>query len=112
MKIIEKNAGPKIPYEVDGTRIIFDDDLTVNCAKRQQDDDVHEDICYDNRGQLVIGAAAGRRYVAEIDIPAKQYIYHDAEATNGEDGMMRDVEPPTPIPLNMDDVTLILWAIE
>ncbi len=105
MIIVEKNAGPKIPYEVNGTKITFDDDLTINLAKRQKDDPEHIDVCYDADQELVIGAAAGRAYVAELDIPAKEYEYH--EAGEGE-----DPEPPTPLPIDMDKVTLSLWSIE
>ena len=106
MIIIEKNVGPKIEYEVTGTKICFDDDLTINLAKRQRDDPEHIDVCFDSDGELVIGAAAGRAYVAEIDIPAKEYEYHEPE-NEGD-----DPEPPTPLPLDMDKVTLTLWAIE
>lgn len=115
MKVIEKNSGKKIDYAVVGTTIVFDDDLSINCAKRQSDSPVHEDICYDERGMLVVGAAAGRRYVAEIDIPKREYIYPEPVDTHSDDeenGGMMEMDPPTPIPLNMDDVTLTLWAIE
>ena len=105
MIIVEKNQGPKIPYEVNGTKICFDDDLTINLSKRQQDWCVHIDVCSDQDGELVIGTAAGRAYVAEIDIPAREYEYH--EAGEGE-----EPEPPTPLPLDMDKVTLSLWSIE
>ena len=102
MIIIEKNAGEKIPYEVTGKKICFDDDLTINLAKRQGDEPEHIDVCYDRFGNLVLGAAAGRAYVAEIDIPAREY-----ETTGeGEDAVT------TPLPLDMDTVTLTLWAIE
>ena len=73
MTVIEKNTGTKIPYEVVKNKICFDDDLTINLAKREDDRDVHIDVCYDADGELVIGAAAGRSYVAEIDIPARRY---------------------------------------
>ena len=106
MIVINKNEGPKIPYEVMGKKICFDDDLTINLAKRQKDDPEHIDVCFDRDGELVIGAAAGRAYVAEIDIPAKEYEYHEPEGEG--DG----AEPPTPIPLDMDKVTLTLWAVE
>lgn len=106
MIIIEKNVGPKIDYEVAGKKICFDDDLTINLAKRQRDDPEHIDVCYDSDGELVIGAAAGRAYVAEIDIPAKEYEYHEPENEGDEP------DPPTPLPLDMDKVTLTLWAIE
>ena len=121
MIIVEKDAGAKIDYSVRTTKITFDDDLTINLAKREQDWPVHIDICSDADGELVIGAAAGRRYVAEIDIPARQYEIIPAEvesdpevATPVEDGDLPDEpsEQRVPIPLNMANVTLSLWAIE
>lgn len=105
MIIINKNEGPKIPFEVSGTTITFDDELSLKLAKLQKDEPVHKDICYDEDGDLCVGAAAGRAYVAEIDIPAKEYIYHDIG--EGEEPIQ-----PTPVPLNMDEVTLTLWAIK
>ena len=105
MIIHYKNQGEYIPYEEIGKKVCFDDDLTINLAKRQEDQDVHIDICFDKYGEMVIGAAAGRRYVAEIDIPKKEYIYPEPE--EGE-----EPEPPTPVPLDMDTVTLTLWAID
>lgn len=121
MIIVEKDAGAKIDYSVRTTKITFDDDLTINLAKREQDWSVHIDICSDADGELVIGAAAGRRYVAEIDIPARQYEIIPAEvesdpevATPVEDGDLPDEpsEQRVPIPLNMANVTLSLWSIE
>lgn len=102
MIIVEKNVGQKIPYTVKTRKITFDDDLTINLEKRQEDWPVHIDICYDEDNALVIGAAVGRRYVAELDIPKKEYI---------ETGEGEDIEV-TPVPLDMDTVTLSLWSIE
>lgn len=102
MIIIEKNEGAKIPYSVNGAKVTFNDDLTINLASREQDWPVHIDICYDEDRALVIGAAAGRAYVAEIDIPARQYTEEEV-----------DGEPQrVPVPLDMDTVTLTLWSIE
>lgn len=98
MIIVEKNTGVKIPYEVAGAKITFDDDLTINLKKRESDSDEHIDVCFDHDGNLAIGAAAGRAYVAEIDIPARKYI-------ETEEGV-------EPVPLDMDTVTLALWAVE
>lgn len=105
MIVVEKNVGEKIEYEVNGTKVCFDDDLTINLKKREEDWPVHIDVCYDGDENLVIGTAAGRAYVAEIDIPARQYI--TPEPVEGE-----EPEPPTPVPLDMDTVTLTLWAID
>ena len=59
MKVIEINEGSKIPYEVSKTKICFDDDLTINLAKRQEDWPVHIDILTDGDGVLVTGAESG-----------------------------------------------------
>lgn len=110
MIIVNKNEGPKIPYTTRTTKITFDDDLTINLAKRERDDPVHIDICADRDGELVIGAAAGRRYVAEIDIPARRYEEQPDPEEQGEpDG---EGSAPVPIPLDMNLVTLSLWALE
>jgi len=102
MIIIEKNEGAKILYSANGTKVTFNDDLTLNLASREQDWPVHIDICFDEDRALVIGAAAGRAYVAELDIPARQYIEEEID-----DEMQR-----TPVPLDMETVTLSLWSIE
>lgn len=106
MIVVEKNEGPKIPYAVKTSKITFDDEIMLNLDKYERDCDVHIDICFDMYGSLVIGAVTGSAYVAEIDIPARRYtdpVYDD----EGE-----EVTPPQPIPLDMNKVTLTLWAID
>lgn len=122
MKVIEVNEGRKIPYEVNGTKICFDDDLTINLAKRQEDCDVHIDVCSDQNGALVIGAASGNYYVAQIDIPKREYeeIVSEDEPTGAvqyeDEGENQIQKQPKivrePKPLDMDSVTLSLWALE
>lgn len=111
MIVVEKNQGMKIPYEVDGTRITFSDDLSINLAKREEDWPVHIDICAGVTGELVIGAAAGRTYVAEVDIPARTYVDIDGPdvLSDGEETNQPQSEA---VPLDMDEVTLTLWAVE
>jgi len=109
MIIVEKNVGPKIEYDIQDTatkkKITFDDDLTINLAKREEDWAVHIDICFDEDGCLVIGTAAGRAYVAEIDIPARRY-QEEADPEDPEKTIL------VPLPLDLDLVTLSLWAVE
>lgn len=95
-----------IPYEESGKKVIFDDDLSINLSKREKDDPVHIDICYDQDDELCIGAAAGWAYVAEIDIPARRY--EEVPVEGGEEGETER----QPIPLDMDTVTMTLWALE
>ena len=109
MIIVEKNEGPKIDYEIQNTatkkKITFDDDLTINLIKREQDWAVHIDVCYDEDDELVLGTAAGRRFVAEIDIPARRYN-EIPDPEDPEGGTIRE-----PIPLDLDLCTLSLWAL-
>lgn len=119
MTVVEKNEGNKIAYKVTSKSICFDDDLTINLSKREQDWAVHIDICYDEDGELVIGAAAGRSYVAEIDIPARKYNEIDnPEAVNAmsedESGMGNMIPDKIrePVPFDIDRCTMSLWAIE
>lgn len=111
MIVVEKNQGTKIPYEVDGTRITFADDLSINLSKREEDWPVHIDVCSGATGELVIGAAAGRAYVAEIDIPARQYVDTEAPATLAEGEEITQPQREA-VPLDMETVTLTLWAVE
>jgi len=101
MIIDEMNKGPKIPYEVSGNLLIFDDDLSLNLAKREQDESVLIDICLGSDRTLVIGAAAGRSYVAQVSIPAREYVIKAV----GEE------EQRLPIPFSMANVTLSLFAM-
>ena len=79
-----------------------DDELTLNLSRYEQDDPKHIDICFDATGCLVVGTATGRKYVAEIDIPARRYTEEvvDEETTR------------TPVPFDIDLCTLTLWATE
>lgn len=101
MITINKNEGTKIPYEISGTRITFDDDLSLNLAKQEKDWPVHIDICVDGDGNLCNGTGAGLYYVAQIDIPAAVYTEPETEG-----------DPSEKQPLDMDTVTLTLWSLD
>lgn len=125
-KVIEKNAGEKIAFEQSGTRLIFgDDEIMLNAAKYQKDWPVEVDICRDKADNLTIGTESGLRYVAQVMIPAATYtetviepdedLEADTEGTeetgaeggNNQQNVQRDKNP-----LDMGDVTVILWSIE
>lgn len=125
VKVVEINEGRKINWKQSTTKLTFgDDELMVNCASYQRDWPVHLDICGDKDGNLVIGVGTGRFYAAQIDIPARKYtepqpietpVDYEAENRAAEtDGMEQREEftPPEPLPLEMSDVTLTLWAID
>lgn len=119
VKVIEKNAGPKIAYEQTGTCLIFGDyELMINAAKYQKDWDVTVDICKDKAGNLTIGTESGLRYVAQVMIPAATYTETPIEAEEGAEPMsgtgegMNSTVQREQNPLDMGDVTLVLWSIE
>ena len=100
MIINEKNKGRKIDYTVDGTVIVFgDDELTLDLSELQDDWDIHVTVCYNKKHRLTTGRG-GITYVAEIDIPA--WVYVESEEEDGGS---------VPAPLDMESVTLTLWAI-
>ena len=106
MKVIEKNIGPKIGYDVMGNKIMFADELMLNLEKMERDFEVHIDICKDKFGMLTMGLS--ENYVAEIEIPARKYVEEQGEA----DEQGNTVVSKVPVPFNMDEVTLILWSME
>ena len=123
--VIEKNAGQKIDFEQSGTRLIFgDDELMLNAAKYQKDWDVEVDVCRDKSDNLTIGTGSGLRYVAQVEIPAATYTETEIEAeepaetpaaedTAEGDGMnQKTTVQRDKNPLDMGDVTVILWSIE
>lgn len=123
--VIEKNAGQKIDFEQSGTRLIFgDDEIMLNAAKYQKDWNVEVDVCRDKSGNLTIGTGSGLRYVAQVEIPAATYTETEieaeepAEAPAAEDAAESDgMNQKTTVqrdknPLDMGDVTVILWSIE
>lgn len=125
MKVIEKNAGEKIAFEQSGTRLIFgDDEIMLNAAKYQKDWPVEVDICRDKADNLTIGTASGLRYVAQVMIPAATYTETvneepeapeaDAEGTEQTEngGMNQQNVQRDKNPLDMGDVTVVLWSIE
>lgn len=125
VKVIEKNAGEKIAFEQSGTRLIFgDDEIMLNAAKYQKDWPVEVDICRDKADNLTIGTASGLRYVAQVMIPAATYtetVIEEPEApeADAEDteqtengGMNQQNVQRDKNPLNIGDVTVVLWSIE
>ena len=104
MIIVNKNAGRKIEYTVEETVITFgEDELALDLAEMQDDWDIHVTVCYTRQHTLTTGAG-GIAYVAEIDIPAREYIEEEPAEGEEEGGTV-------PAPLDMEKVTLTLWAV-
>lgn len=106
MKVVEMNIGKKVAYDVTGTRIMFQDELTLNLERMERDFEVHIDICIDKFGMLTMGLS--ENYVAQIDIPARSYRTESNEQDAENDESIVQV----PVAFNMDNVTLTLWNME
>jgi len=93
MIVIEKNKGTKIAYEVNDNKITFgDDEITLNLSKYERDEAVQIDVCIDDDHILIAGPS--KYFVANVIIPARSYN-----------------EAGEPVPFNMENVTLVLWAL-
>lgn len=108
MEIVNMNEGTKIGYEITGNKIIFDDELMLNLEKYERDDPMHIDVCRDEFGCLCMGLAT--RYVAQIDIPAREYQYIEQESEEESEESNR-VEKVA-VPFSIDKIKLSLWEVE
>ncbi len=110
MIVVEKNAGPKIPYEISGNKITLNDELTINLEARERDYPMHIDICKDVNACLTTGVVPDitTDNIAQIDIPARDYDF----IADGVDEQGNPKELPMPLPFDMSKCTLILWGME
>lgn len=119
MKEVIKTPGTHIGYETTTKSIIFgDEDLSINLKNRERDEVVVIDICSDSNGELTMGTAAGLRYVAQVEIPARQYTEtttenpdYDPEAEAGAEAQQYIVTR-TPVDFDIDECTIYLWGME
>lgn len=106
MKEVIKTAGEHIGYSIDDNCIVFgDNDLSLNLANREMDEKVLIDICKDSNGFLVVGAATGERYVAQVEIPAREYT-EVAVDKNAED----ETTTVEAVPFDIDNCTIYLYG--
>jgi hypothetical protein len=121
MNEVIKTPGTHIAYETTSKSIIFgeDEDLSINLKNREQDEKTTVDICSDNDGFLVVGTAAGLRYVAQVEIPARQYTEteqanpnYDPEAEAGTEAANQTITTREPVPFDIDNCTIYLWGME
>lgn len=105
-KVVEKNEGRKIGYELEGSTLWIGDAIAMRLPRLQTDDTVKKDICADADGNLVFGL--GENYVAQVEIPPKEYEYiegeTDAEGKKTVERVQKDFD--------ISKCTLILWSIE
>ena len=121
MNEVIKTPGKHIVYDTTSKSIIFgeDEDLSINLKNREQDEKTLIDICSDSDGFLVVGTAAGLRYVAQVEIPARQYTEeeqenpnYDPEAEAGTEAASQTITTREPVPFDIDNCTIYLWGME
>ena len=107
-----------ISYEVMGKIISFNDgDLMFDASKKERDYEVVIDICQDYTGGLVMGVSSGERYVAQLVVPAREYIETEEENLEYDPEAEEGTESPTittmePVPFDIDNCELRLWEME
>ena len=120
MKEVIKTPSTHIEYETTSKSVIFgDDDLSINLKNREKDERVIIDVCTDGEGELTMGTAAGNKYVAQVEIPARQYTEeeqenpdYDPEAEEGTEAARKTTTVRTPVPFDIDNCTIYLWGME
>lgn len=116
MKIIYRpdESGEKIPFEINGNKVTFDDELTLNLSRYERDDPAHIDVCRDKFGNLVTGVIPGvaESYVAQLDIPAREYVeVPDPDYTPASEDDGEEHTKPEPVPFNLDKCTMTLFTL-
>lgn len=120
VKKVPENAENVIDYSVRKNVLSLNDsEISVNLEKKERDDAVHLDFCFDYSGGLVSGVGADtERYVAQVDIPARQYTDtvednpdYDPDKEEGVDNRPT-ITKHEAVPFSMDNVVLTLWAVE
>lgn len=104
MQIVHKNEGAKIDYVINDEHLTLGNEITINLAEYERDFPVHLDICSKDNGSLTLGL--GEKYIAQIDIPHRQYIYPKPNDNEEE-------EPSkVALPFDIQKATLTLWGME
>lgn len=119
VKHIPEDGTNFIEYSVRKNNLDLNDgDTVINLAKRERDDDVHIDFCFDYTGMLINGTADAKNYVAQVDIPARKYTDEEVDNPDYDPDQEESSENRKTIikheavPFSMDNVTLTLWAID
>lgn len=107
MIIEEKTSGKKIDYEVSGTKLTLNDELTINLKKYEMDSEHIIDICIDTRGFLTMGVTSNTlKYVAQIVIPTREYEEIES-IVDDETVITRNA-----VDFDINKCTLVLWGME
>ncbi len=113
MKIKRFGDPPFLEFFENGT-VLSREDKTIDCAQLQEDSQVTIDICMDEMGELIFGTKDAAAYVANVIIPAKQYIEQVKCDENGAPVLDENDEEQmekVAMPLDMGQVIGNLWTL-
>ena len=113
MKEVKMSEGKCIDYTTTASSIIFgDEDLMLNLKNREMDSTVMIDICEDSNGFLVVGTATGYRYVAQVEIPPREYTEVITPAKENQPDTEADgnTVDRVPVSFNMDKCSIYLFG--
>ena len=108
MIIVEKQEGAKtITHELMGDLLILGNSVYINLPIYERDFAVHLDISENEYGMITMGLS--RSYVAEIDIPAREYIEVSTGEFDEDDNEIMEMRPET---FDLNKVKLTLWEVK
>lgn len=107
MRIVNVNEGRYADFRLDGSCLTIGENLTIDLVREQRGYDVTLDVCSDSDGKLAVGQ--GIRYVCQIFIPGRSYLIRETGIS--DDMGFRQIEK-TAQPLDTEQITLYLWAVE
>ena len=103
MKEVFMGEGTYIEYECSKKSITFgDEDLTINLKNMEMDEKRTVDICEDMFGTLYSSAQGAEKYVAQVEIPAREYTTEETE----------EGSTLVPVPFDIGRCTIYLWPME
>ena len=106
MIVNKKNQGNYVQYELTGSKLsIRQGELALDLSRYERDYPVHLDISENAYGMLVMGSSY--RYVAEIDIPAREYQIEKGE----KDDLGFPKLSKKAVTFDAEKVSLTLWAV-
>jgi hypothetical protein len=111
IKIKEMNAGNKVAWTVQDKTITFGEEgnqVSIDLAAQEKDIPVTVTISSNEEGKLVDGLSL--RYVANILIPPRRFMRKPTVITNADGTTMTSILS-TPLPIDLNRITLQLWAV-
>jgi hypothetical protein len=105
MQVFHVSEGPAYPaYSLnEKKKKLTVEGLIIDLEKETKDDQNIINITKGDNGEFILGLGGKKGYVADIEIPPRQYRFE--ETGEGEDAVTNKI----PVPLDLNTVVLKLW---